>query len=146
MPILRLIRTKEAMSARTPKAPEVEILFLLSEAVKTGRAILFLGAGASKECKNVNGQMPPDGDGLRDLLSSKFFGKVMPKRTLQYVAELAIQSGAVAPLVFNAVNTALEGYETSEAHRLVSDFNWRAIATTNYDMFLAGCRIGWGFV
>jgi hypothetical protein len=80
--------------------------------------------------------MPPDGDGLRDMLASKFFGKAMPKRTLQYVAELAIQSGAGAPLVFEAVNTALEGYATSEAHRLVSDFNWRAIATTNYDMFL----------
>jgi tetratricopeptide (TPR) repeat protein len=124
------------MSARTPKAPKVEIPFLLSEAVKTGRAILFLGAGASKECKNAKGQMPPDGDGLRDMLASKFFGKAMPKRTLQYVAELAIQSGAGAPLVFEAVNTALEGYATSEAHRLVSDFNWRAIATTNYDMFL----------
>ena len=124
------------MSARTHKASKTEIPFLLSEAVKNGRAILFLGAGASKECKNASGQTPPDGDGLRDLLAHKFFGKAMPRRSLQHVAELAIQSGAGAPLVFEAVNAAFDGFPTSVAHKLMCDFNWRAIATTNYDMFV----------
>jgi hypothetical protein len=118
------------MSTQTSKTIKVEIPFLLSEAVKNGRAILFLGAGASKECKNDRSQSPPDGEGLRDILATKYFGKPMPKRSVQHVAELAIQSGAGSPLVFETVNDAFQGFGTSEAHRLVSDFSWRAIATT----------------
>ena len=60
----------------------------------------------------------------------------MPKRTVMAVAEMAIEKGAGENLVFQTVNDAFEGFETSEAHRLVSDFNWRTIATTNYDTFL----------
>ena len=61
---------------RSPK--KVEIPFLLQEAVKNGRAILFLGAGASKECRNNRGETPPDANQLRDILSTQFMGKRMP--------------------------------------------------------------------
>jgi tetratricopeptide (TPR) repeat protein len=124
------------MANRQSKNAKIEIPFLLSEAVKSGRAILFLGAGASKECKNANGDTPPNGDQLRDIISKKYFGKLMPNRTLAAVAEMAIESGAGANLVFQTVSDAFDGFETSEAHKIVSDFNWQAIATTNYDTFL----------
>ncbi|WP_143217363.1 SIR2 family protein [Acetobacter sp. DsW_063] len=110
--------------------------FLLQEAVKNKRAILFLGAGASKECQNEQGNTPPNADQLRDILSQKFFGKLMPRRNVMSVAEMAINTGAGANLVFDEVNNSFSGFHTSETHRLVSEFNWRAIATTNYDLFL----------
>ena len=60
----------------------------------------------------------------------------MPRRTVLAVAEMAIENGAGSNLVFQTVNDAFEGFDVSEAHKLVSDFNWRTIATTNYDTFL----------
>lgn len=124
------------MAERLPKKKKVEIPFLLTESVKSGRAILFLGAGASKECRNKTGNTPPNAEQLRDIISQKYFGKLMPKRNVMTVAEMAIENGAGSNLVFQTVNDAFEGFEISEAHRLVSDFNWRTIATTNYDTFL----------
>lgn len=120
----------------TKKKNSVEIPYLLSEAVKNGRAILFLGAGASKECKNAKGDTPPNADQLRDIISMKYMGKLMPKRTVMTVAEMAIENGAGSNLVFETVNSAFQGFETSEAHKMITDFNWRTIATTNYDLFV----------
>ena len=41
-------------------AARVHIPTLLSDSVKNKRAILFLGAGDSKEAKNAANQTPPD--------------------------------------------------------------------------------------
>jgi hypothetical protein len=75
---------------------------------------------------------------LRDILAEKYLGKSMANRPLQSVAEMAIDSGAGRNLVFDTVSSAFDGFEPSESHRMVSDFNWRAIATTNHDLFLEG--------
>jgi hypothetical protein len=115
---------------------KVDIPFLLLEAVKTGRMILFLGAGASKECRNSAGKSPPNADQLGDILSHKYFGKLMPKRNVMSVAEMAIDNGAGQGLVFETVNEAFHGFDVSAAHRSLIDFNWRTIATTNYDTFV----------
>lgn len=124
------------MAPQSKKSKKIAIPFLLEDAVKNGRALLFLGAGASKECKNARGETPPNADQLRDIISKKFMGKLMPKRNLMSVAEMAIDNGSGYSLVFDAVASAFDGFETSAAHRLVADFQWRAIATTNYDLFL----------
>jgi hypothetical protein len=108
------------MSVSTGK---VEIPYLLLEAVKSGRVIVFLGAGASKECRNLAGKSPPNADQLRDILSTKYFGKAMPKRNVMSVAEMAIDNGAGQGLVFETVNNAFEGFEISEAHLTLTDFN-----------------------
>ncbi len=113
-----------------------ELPFLLLEAVKAGRVILFLGAGASKECKNRSGRTPPNGEQLRDILATKYFGKAMPKRSVMSVAEMAIANGAGQGLVFETVSEAFQGFDISDAHRSMTDFNWRMIATTNYDTFV----------
>lgn len=124
------------MTGTAGKKNKVEVPYLLSEAVKNGRAILFLGAGASKECRNPAGDSPPNANQLRDVLSQKYFGKLMPNRSVMSVAEMAIEAGAGRNLVFETVNEAYSGFACSEAHKLVSDFNWRTIATTNYDTFV----------
>jgi tetratricopeptide (TPR) repeat protein len=124
------------MPVRPKASKKIEIPFLLSEAVKNGRAILFLGAGASKECRNTRGDTPPNAEQLRDVLSTKYLGKLMPKRDVMSVAEMAIENGAGRNLVFDTVSSAFDGFEASDAHKLASEFNWRAIATTNYDLFM----------
>ncbi|MGH7121971.1 MAG: SIR2 family protein, partial [Acetobacteraceae bacterium] len=123
-------------ATRKKDGKKIEIPFLLQEAVRNGRAILFLGAGASKECRNAAGKSPPDGEQLRDLLAKTYFGRSMANRPLMTVAEMAIESGAGRNLVFDTVASAFDGFEPSEAHRRVSEFNWRAIATTNFDLLL----------
>jgi len=63
-------------------------------------------------------------------------GKRMSNRTVMNVAEMAIENGSGYNLVFETVNSAFQGFKTSEAHQLLTDFTWRMIATTNYDTFL----------
>src|SRR5206468_8540800 len=38
--------------------------------------------------------------------------------------------------VFALVREAFDKFEPGEAHRLLTQFNWRMLATTNYDLFL----------
>jgi tetratricopeptide (TPR) repeat protein len=123
------------MPKRKPTV-RVQIPILLADAVKNKRAILFLGAGASKEAKNAAGQTPPDADQLRDILAQRFFGRPMKTRDVMAVAEMAIASSGGLGLVFHEVRQAFEGFQPSEAHKLISAFNWRAIATTNYDLLV----------
>jgi hypothetical protein len=97
------------MPKRQP-AVRVQIPTLLADSVKNKRAILFLGAGASKEAKNAANQTPPDADQLRDILAERFFGQPMKTRDVMAVAEMAIASSGGAPLVFNEVCQAFEGF------------------------------------
>jgi len=122
-----------AMNGRDTK---VVIPSPLIEAVKSKRAILFLGAGASKESKNSLGQTPPDADQLRDILAQRFFGVSIKNRDVTAVAEMAIASSGGAQHVFETVRQSFEGFEPSKAHKLISAFNWRMIATTNYDLLV----------
>ncbi len=52
------------------------------------------------------------------------------------VAEMAIRSGAGQSLVFEEVRKILAPFEPGDAHRALADFNWRMIATTNYDLLI----------
>jgi hypothetical protein len=53
-------------------APAISIPYPLEEAIKSKRAILFIGAGASKESRDALGHPPPDADQLRDILAMPF--------------------------------------------------------------------------
>ncbi len=108
----------------------------LVEAVKNTRVIPFLGAGASKEATDSGGNRPPDGNQLRDILATHFFGRDIPNRDLMAVAEMAIQSSGGQSLVFEEVRKALDNFNPGDAHRGLAEFNWRAIATTNYDLLV----------
>jgi SIR2-like domain len=120
------------MAKKAPEPP-IQLATPLVEAIKSKRAIVFLGAGASKESRNSAGTSPPDGSQLRDILAQRFFKKAIPNRDVMAVAEMAIASSGGTGLVFEAVREAFEKFPTSKAHRQLSEFNWRMIATTNYD-------------
>jgi tetratricopeptide (TPR) repeat protein/cold shock CspA family protein len=120
---------------KRPVTPVIKIPAVLVEAVKSKRVIPFLGAGASKESKKAAGKQPPDADQLRDILAQKFFGKPMP-RDVMAVAEMAIAVAGGSGLVYEAVRQAFDGFQPSPAHNLLTSFNWRMIATTNYDCLI----------
>lgn len=122
--------------ASKSKPNKIDLPAQLIEAVKSKRAIPFLGAGSSKEARDADGKMPPDADQLRDILAQRFFGKDIRNRDVMAVAEMAIQSSGGQSLVFEEVRKAFERFEPGDAHRLLSTFSWRAIATTNYDLLL----------
>jgi cold shock CspA family protein/tetratricopeptide (TPR) repeat protein len=116
--------------------PNVGIPYPLEEAIKSKRAILFIGAGASKESRDVDGNTPPNADQLRDILAERFFGMAIPNRDVMAVAEMAIAASGGANFVFEEVRKAFEKFEPSNAHKLIPKFNWRSIATTNYDCLI----------
>jgi len=112
---------------------------MLVQAVKDRRAVLVFGAGASKECKNAAGDKPPDARQMARILSEDYLNDPNTgdsERDLMTVAEMAIESGPGAPIVFDRIKKMIEGYETSTAHKALSNFGWRGIATTNYDTFI----------
>lgn len=108
----------------------------LIEAVKAQRCVLFLGAGASKEAKNAEGETSPDANQLRDILADRFFGKAMPNRDVMAVAEMAIANSGSGPQVYEEVRKAFNGFAPQATHKLIPTFSWRAIATTNYDTII----------
>src|ERR1700733_11324049 len=109
-------------------APAIALPNILTEAIKSKRAIVFLGAGASKEARNASGRSPPDANQLRDILAQKFFGRSINNRDVMSVAEMAISSSGGSSLAFEAVRAAFDGFQPSKAHRLLAEFNWRMAA------------------
>lgn len=114
----------------------VEIPHVLKAAVMEGRAVVIFGAGASMECKASDGRRPPSANALRDHLAQKFLGTKNEKRDLARVAEMAINTSAGEPQVFDEVAHQFKGFTTSIAHKRLADFRWRGFATTNYDRFI----------
>ena len=118
------------------KLSQGKLPHLLVQSVKDQRAVLIFGAGASMECKDKSGNTPPSGKQLRDHLAKKFLGTTNESRDLATVAEMAIVNGAGEPHVFEEIATQMDGFQPSMAHSKIADFQWRAIATTNYDTFI----------
>ena len=57
----------------------------LIESMRNQRVVLFLGAGASMESVNTEGERPPSADQLRQLLGQKFFGQPMDGYDLTFL-------------------------------------------------------------
>ena len=94
----------------------------------------FSGRGRVKgSAKRGRPYPPPNADQLRDVLADRFFKKAMPNRDVMAVAEMAIAISGSAPQVYEEVRKAFTGFAPQATHHLIPSFNWRAIATTNYD-------------
>lgn len=107
----------------------------LIESVRAQRAILFLGAGASRDASPINGRLPPLGGELKKLLAEKFFGRDMADYDLMSVAEMAIASHGNS-VVYEFIKEALDPFHPSDGHKLIASFRWRMLATTNYDLLI----------
>lgn len=103
--------------------------------VRDQRAILFLGVGASLEGTDGSGRHTLTTAELRDALALHFLDKVFPQYSLMDIAErLIVDHGQT--VVLDYVRKLLDPFQPGEGHRLIPNFRWRAIATTNYDLLI----------
>lgn len=99
--------------------------------VREGRAVLFLGAGATIGAQVDTGK-PPVGDELRDLIADRFLPNGYSDESLAWVSELA-QSSTDLMEVQDFIADQFRNIQPAAFHELIPTFAWRGIATTNYD-------------
>ncbi len=107
----------------------------LAAAVQEGRAVLFLGAGASRGAMDSKRQPIPDGPGLADVLRKEFLGDGYEGLDLRSVYDLACSQRdvrAVQRKIFDILNP----FQPAEFHLLIPTFAWAGLVGTNYDLVL----------
>ncbi|MFH1934123.1 MAG: SIR2 family protein [Pseudomonadota bacterium] len=100
--------------------------------VRQGRAILFLGAGATKGARTIDGREPPLGNGLRDRIAERFLTGDYSSESLAWVSELATSASDLFE-VQDFIADQFRDLRPAEYHLLIPTFRWRGIATTNFD-------------
>jgi tetratricopeptide (TPR) repeat protein len=104
----------------------------LLQNVRDGRAVLFLGAGATYGALHPDGRKAPIGSVLADELAEKFLGPSFKGRPLDQIAELAISETSLRE-VQGYIYEIFSKFSPASFHRLIPEFRWVALATTNYD-------------
>jgi len=105
----------------------------LLSALKSGKVVLFIGAGANYNCKMTNGQNMPSGKKLSELLSLKF--NVRKAESLGETAEL-VEANYTRGELNTFLIELLTGAIASEGFKLITTFKWASIYTTNYDLLI----------
>lgn len=103
--------------------------------VREGKAVLFLGAGASRDTKDSKGKRPPSGSELAKLLAGRFLGGKFENYPLQQVADYAISESSL-PEVQEYIKELFQDLCPSAGHTLVATFSWAGIVTTNFDLLI----------
>ena len=115
--------------------PQTEIPRSLSEQVKEGNVVLFLGAGATDGVQHPQSLKMPLGQQLANLLAKKFLGQRHTGKLLSFVAELAISETSLYK-VQTYIAELFRDFQPAPFHKLIPTFVWKAIATTNYDVLV----------
>lgn len=107
----------------------------LLQRLRVGDIVLFLGAGASRGAKNIDGKDMPQAQQLSDYLAEKLLNGSYIGKPLAYVGQTAIGHVGL-DLVQKEVKNLIAPMEPAAFHKLVSEFRWRLAVTTNYDLIL----------
>ena len=107
----------------------------LTDNVRNGDAILFLGAGALLGASGARGDKAPTGVELSNLIAAKFLGGLHKDQPLARVAEYAKNESSLAD-VQNFIRDLFLPLQPPSHYRLIPLFRWFAIVTTNYDLTL----------
>lgn len=101
--------------------------------IAEGKAILFLGAGASYGCTSSNGERKAlTGAQLGVAISERFLGGRRSTEALAKIADYACSDSSVLD-VQNFLKQVFESIEPQDFHKIIPLFKWKAIITTNYD-------------
>ncbi|RED37357.1 SIR2 family protein [Paenibacillus sp. VMFN-D1] len=111
----------------------MEVPERLISAIKSGKVVLFLGAGANYHGKLSNGGAIPLANSLSRLLCNRF--DIPESDNLTDVAEL-IEATYSRKELNRYVVELLTGAVASNAFNLISTFKWNSIYTTNYDLLV----------
>lgn len=105
----------------------------LLDQIKEGKAILFLGAGASYGCKSADGTKSAlTGPQLGKKLADRFLGGKRAEETLAKIADFATTESSLLDVQL-FVRGLFESIEPQPFHSIITQFKWKAIVTTNYD-------------
>ena len=107
----------------------------LLDAVRSGRAVLFLGAGASLGAKNPAGELIPGATELTKRITSEFLGPGYEEIDFKTGYDLAASHRSVRELQA-FLHRILHDYEPADFHLTVPTFVWAGLATTNYDLII----------
>ncbi len=113
----------------------VDIPPSLIDAVREQRTVLFLGAGASLKAKHPDGDQIPQGDELRYRLCKKFLNDELMEKPLNAVAAMAANEVGLTEFQ-RYISELFMPFEPADFHLLIPTFQWRAIATTNFDLII----------
>lgn len=107
------------------------------DGLSRGEAILFLGAGFSKEATNVAGENMPTGEQLKNVLFSAVSHNPTQDELsaeLSDIADFCLANKSQEALVASALKRTFTVAELQPwQHELLTSFPWRRIYTTNYD-------------
>jgi tetratricopeptide (TPR) repeat protein len=108
----------------------------LIEQIRAGKAVLFLGAGASWGAASaVDPKAPPSGKELGRLLSRKFLGGDSDDKALSLIAEYCIDASDIRT-VQRYIAEIFNPFKPSATQKAIADFRWIALFTTNYDQII----------
>ncbi|WP_447916318.1 SIR2 family protein [Delftia acidovorans] len=102
-------------------------------AIEEGRAILFLGAGASFDALLNTLPTKITVDKVKEALCDRFLGGGFKGKSLMTVADFARNEDSLAA-VQSEIYKLFKDLSPNTFHALVPEFRWKAIVTTNYDL------------
>ncbi|WP_025095640.1 SIR2 family protein [Acinetobacter soli] len=101
--------------------------------VLEGKAVLFLGAGASYNCMNQKKErIGFTGGELLQKINEEFLGNTSDPLTLDFASTMAIQICGRENFD-QFIKDLVCDFEPTIEHKLITEFKWKAIFTTNYD-------------
>jgi tetratricopeptide (TPR) repeat protein len=114
----------------------MEIPHHLVEQIRAGKAILFLGAGASwGATSTLAPKTPPSGKELGRLLSERFLGGDSTDKPLSLIGEYCIDASDLRT-VQHYIAEIFTPFKPSATQKAIADFRWAALVTTNYDQIV----------
>jgi hypothetical protein len=113
----------------------IEIPSPLLDAVAEGRAVLFLGAGASRGASDGNGSQIPDGRALAQLIIDKFLSEDYADYDFRSSYDLAASVRDI-PTVQKFLFDILSPFYPADFHLLIPSLPWAGILSTNYDLVI----------
>jgi hypothetical protein len=118
------------INLNTLAIPKVDVELLKSR-LKAGNAILFTGAGFSKDTRNILGEEPPLASELA-LKIGKLINLDDDCKDLKLVSNLAMKFANPLDLL-NLLKDNYTLNEVSESHNSIFKIPWKRFYTTNYD-------------
>jgi cold shock CspA family protein len=106
----------------------------LIDAVRSKRAVIFLGAGASLGAKKGSANIP-DSKGLAKLLCDEFLSPEYEDANFATVYDFSCSARSTRE-VQDFLHRLLFGFEPAAHHLIIPKLVWAGLATTNYDLLI----------
>ncbi|PKM15758.1 MAG: hypothetical protein CVV12_06340 [Gammaproteobacteria bacterium HGW-Gammaproteobacteria-2] len=105
----------------------------LIDEINGGRAVLFLGAGASLGAKDAQGRTIPDTAGLGKLICDQFLDSTYADLDFVQTCDYATTAKS-GRLLQQFIRDELDPFQPADFHKKIPTFQWAGLATTNFDL------------